>query len=114
ASLGAVGGAPPPPARAALVQLAGTGLVGRTALRGYRVAPPLSREALDELFDARRIIEVGAARLAVGAPGLLPTLRRLQADHVTWAEELQRSADEPPRAVLNEYLRADWAFHQAI
>ncbi|HLT84821.1 MAG TPA: GntR family transcriptional regulator [Phototrophicaceae bacterium] len=107
-------GVSPTPVREALVQLEGTGLVVRTALRGYRVAPPLSREALDELFDARRIIEVGAARLAVGAPGLLPTLRRLHADHVTWAEELQRSAEEPPRAVLNEYLRADWAFHQAI
>lgn len=107
-------GVSPTPVREALVQLEGTGLVVRTALRGYRVAPPLSREALDELFDARRIIEVGAARLAAGAPELLPALRRLHAEHVARAEALQRSAEQTLRTELNEYLQADWAFHQAI
>src|SRR5690625_847636 len=69
-------GVSPTPVREALVQLEATGLVIRTALRGYRVAPPLSVDGLEELFAARRIVEVGAARLAAAnVERLLPVLR---------------------------------------
>ena len=45
------------PIREALARLESTGLVTRAALRGYRVAPFLSSEELDDLMDARGAIE---------------------------------------------------------
>lgn len=108
-------GVSPTPVREALVQLEATGLVVRTALRGYRAAPPLTREAMDELFDARRIIEVGAARQAAArASELLPVLRQRHAVHAEHAERIAESEGEASPGLLNAYLRADWAFHEAI
>ena len=53
-------GFPRHPIREALVNLEHTGLVTRTALRGYRVAPPFSAEQIGQLMDARTIVELGA------------------------------------------------------
>lgn len=107
----------PTPVREALVQLEATGLVVRTALRGYRVAPPLSPEAMEELFAARKLIEIGAARHAfANRAELLPVLRQRHAIHRAHTELIQgiQSDDPSYHEALAEYLKADWGFHQAI
>lgn len=47
----------PTPVREALARLESTGLVDRSALRGYRVAPLMTPTDIDHLMDARRLIE---------------------------------------------------------
>lgn len=110
-------GVSPTPVREALVQLEATGLVVRTALRGYRVAPPLSRGAMEELFDARQLIETGAARVALrNQAELLPILRDRHERHRTHTELIRslNASDPAYETALGEYLKADWGFHQAI
>ncbi len=109
----------PTPVREALVQLEHTGLVSRVALKGYRVAPPLTSEQLDELFDMRKILEVAAVeRAAAHTEDLLPELRVAHAQHVLAAHKLQkrRGTDETPPDFtdLREYFAADWEFHLTI
>ncbi len=113
-SLAAELGVSQTPVREALVQLESTGLVVRTALRGYRVAPPLSLAAMEELFDARRIIEVAAAERAMAhREELLPQLRARHAVHLAHAQALANGPAADAEA-LNTYLQADRAFHEAI
>ncbi|MFC7404159.1 GntR family transcriptional regulator [Georgenia alba] len=111
-------GVSPTPVREALVQLESTGLVTRTALRGYRVAPPMSREVMEQLFDARLLLEVGAARHAVpNRERLAPELRRVLEVQRGHAEALARVTDldqDAPVRDLSAYLAADRAFHDAI
>lgn len=52
------------PVREAMARLEATGLVSRTALRGYRVAPLLTPDELLQLMHARCVIEVENASLA--------------------------------------------------
>lgn len=113
-------GVSPTPIREALVQLEHTGLVERTALRGYRVAPPFTAEQIDQLIDARAIVELGALNLAL--PQRDSLVSRLRSAH----EEHQRviaEIDAVPEETLNEgeritsyrrYFDADWGFHLAI
>jgi DNA-binding GntR family transcriptional regulator len=54
-------GVSPTPVREALARLAGEQLVSFRAYVGYEVLPPLSLRELDELFEAREIIETAAA-----------------------------------------------------
>lgn len=111
-------GVSPTPVREALVQLESTAMVTRTALRGYRVAPLLQGDELAQLFDARLLLEVGAAeRAAERVDDLLPTLRELVAQHAEAAERVRTttgSDGESPRQELRDYFAVDWAFHDAI
>lgn len=111
----------PTPVREALVQMEHTGLVTREALKGYRVAPPMSREHLEQLFDMRLILEpAAAARAMARIEELLPELRAAHARHEAAAERVRRRLDEgrPTTgegfAELREYFTADWSFHLAI
>lgn len=109
----------PTPVREALVQLEHTGLVSRVALKGYRVAPPMTPEQLEELFDMRTILEVAAVERAAGrSDDLLPELRVAHAQHVLAAHKVRevRGAGETPPdfADLREYFAADWEFHLTI
>jgi DNA-binding GntR family transcriptional regulator len=54
-------GVSPTPVREALARLAGEQLVSFRAYVGYAVLPPLSISELDDLFEAREIIETAAA-----------------------------------------------------
>lgn len=109
-------GVSPTPVREALVQLESTGLVTRTALRGYRVAPPMSREVMEQLFDARLVLEAGAVRHAVARKEeLLPELRRILERHRRHTATLAGAAeDDAPVRELSAYIAADRAFHDAI
>ncbi|SDS39414.1 GntR family transcriptional regulator [Agrococcus carbonis] len=107
----------PTPVREAMVQLERTGLVTREALKGYRVAPPLGPQELTELFDARVMLEVEAARLVTPrVEALLPQLRDAHELHGAWAQQvteaMTQGADSTP--VTQEYFAADAAFHRAI
>lgn len=107
----------PTPVREALVQLERTGLVSREARRGYRVAAPLSVAQTAELFDARIVIETGAAAFAARrASELLPELVDVHERHRRTAEAVLELRDDDPRmpARLSEYFDADWRFHQSI
>ncbi|WP_083586865.1 GntR family transcriptional regulator [Agrococcus sp. Marseille-P2731] len=106
----------PTPVREAMVQLERTGLVTREALKGYRVAPPLDAQQLDELFDARLMLELEATRLAL--PRAAELLPRLRAAHELHEERAGRVIEtlrgEPSLRVTQEYFAADAAFHRAI
>jgi DNA-binding GntR family transcriptional regulator len=54
------------PVREALARLHAEGLVTFERHKGYRVAPRPTMEELERLFEARLVIELGAADLAVG------------------------------------------------
>lgn len=110
----------PTPVREALVQLEHTGLVSRVALKGYRIAPPMSAEELAEVFDMRMIVETAAAeRAAQRAAEIVPELRVAHAEHVLAAhrvQELRENSTAPPEGYgdLRAYFSADWKFHLTI
>ncbi|ROR74162.1 GntR family transcriptional regulator [Bogoriella caseilytica] len=113
--LAALLGVSPTPVREALVQLEATGLVTRTALRGYKVAPPMSRTTIEQLFDARLVVEVAAARHAAeNHDGLEPALRAAVDRHRQHAAALTPPTAEASVQDLSEYLAADRAFHDLL
>ncbi len=112
-------GVSPTPIREALGQLEHTGLVARTALKGYRATPPLSSQRMAELMDARAVIEVAAIRRAVPVPaGVVDQLEAASVEHRAAASRVRAMADrEPGRldwATLRDYYTKDWAFHLLI
>ncbi|MGI4896505.1 MAG: GntR family transcriptional regulator [Janthinobacterium lividum] len=97
------------PVREALARLEGTGLVVRSARRGYRTAPLLSGEELAQLVDVRLLVEPGNAQRAC-ARSEDDFVRRLWA-----AVEDQRLAPTGPGySGFKDYLKADWSFHELI
>ncbi|MGK5529702.1 GntR family transcriptional regulator [Streptomyces sp. URMC 129] len=106
------------PVREALVQMEHTGLVTRAALKGYRVAQPLSPEQMAELMAARGVVEIAAVQWAAGRTAdLLPDLRAAHARHELAAREAARLRDGGPPtgyADLRAYFAADWDFHMVI
>ncbi|MDY5854090.1 MAG: GntR family transcriptional regulator [Arcanobacterium sp.] len=109
-------GVSPTPVREALAHLERTGLVERVALRGYRVAQPLSQEQIRQLIDIRTVLEVAAAERANGANGLVPELAKAHQRHREEAFKLEKRARQK---VLEPedfyaYFDADWDFHQVI
>lgn len=108
----------PTPVREALVELERTGLVTREALKGYRVAPPLNAEQLDELFEARLVLEVAATRLAGSEiDAMLPELRERQRRHSEEGEKVLALGDDHARVPLQltqDYFQSDNDFHRAV
>ena len=110
----------PTPVREALVRLEHTGLVSRVALKGYRVAPSLSAEQMNELFDMRMVLETAAAeRAARNAESIVPELRVAHAKHVLAADRVrglraESSARPSDYTDLRAYFEADWEFHLVI
>lgn len=109
----------PTPVREALVQLEHTGLVSRVALKGYKVAPPLTPEQFAELFDMRGILEIAAVERAVSrVDDLVPELRAAHAQHILCAHRVRKLRGTGGRptdlADLREYFAADWEFHLTI
>ncbi|WP_308798882.1 GntR family transcriptional regulator [Agromyces silvae] len=107
----------PTPVREALVMLERTGLVTRVAQKGYRMAPALDDRQLDELFEARILLEVEATRLAFPHRGeLIPTLSRVMQEHEERAEhilEIMGEGGVPPELTA-AYFDIDGEFHNAI
>jgi DNA-binding GntR family transcriptional regulator len=92
--------------RAGLRLLVERGLVIHERNRGAVVAP-LSRRRIDEVFDYRKVLELGALRMALDAGADLgPVLAE-----VDRLEALARQAPGPP---WRELTRAHSAIHRAI
>lgn len=108
----------PTPVREAMVQLERTGLVTREAHKGYRVAPPLSRDQLEELFEARMMLETTATALATPHRRLLlAELRQAEAEHRRAGGEVIAAiarGDADDVALTTSYFSSDAAFHQVI
>lgn len=97
------------PVREALARLESTGMVQRTARRGYRVAPLPTMEELAHLIDLRLIIEpVNAERACARSDGAF-----VQA--LAETVDVQRKAPTGPNYEnFKEFLTADWTFHRLI
>lgn len=107
----------PTPVREAMVQLERTGLVNREALKGYRVAPPLTAGQLNELTDARVMLESTAVRLATPATEtLLPELKAALDEHRTAGEHLLQVIADGSSALTDttDYFARDVDFHRVI
>jgi DNA-binding GntR family transcriptional regulator len=97
------------PVREALARLEATGLVTRSARRGYRAAPLLTPQELAQLVDVRLLVEPGNAERACRRADDA-FVRRLHE-----AVEAQRSAPTGPGfARFKDYLQADWSFHELL
>jgi DNA-binding GntR family transcriptional regulator len=113
-------GVSPTPIREALVHLEHTGLVTRTALRGYRVAPPFNAVQIGQLVDARTIVELGALEHALARrDSLVPVLRQAHEVHRQVIAEIDSRPEESLTndqlvASYRRYFDADWGFHLAI
>jgi DNA-binding GntR family transcriptional regulator len=102
-------GVSPTPIREALARIESTGLVHRAALRGYRVAQMLSEAEVNDLMDARLLLECRNAALAVAhvddgfLDQLTQTVRRMGA-----------APTGPGFAEYREYHAADNEFHHLL
>ncbi|PRY12912.1 GntR family transcriptional regulator [Kineococcus rhizosphaerae] len=102
-------GVSPTPVREAMARIESTGLLERVAMRGYRVAGLLSREEIDQLMDARLLLEchnVAAAAAAVDED-LLARLGET-------VERMARAPKGPSFTEYQDYHRADNEFHRLV
>lgn len=74
------------PIREALHRLENEGVVTRTHLSGYRVAPPMTREEFEELVEMRLLLEPAIARRAA---------ERVPPDHLVALHELNARMAAP-------------------
>ncbi len=111
-------GVSPTPVREALAELEHTGLVTRSALRGYRVAEQLDAQQMSELLAARRVIEVASVRSAVPLPASgLAELTDVHEQHAAAADRLLSTdrSDAPAQlAAVRAYTDIDWQFHLVL
>jgi DNA-binding GntR family transcriptional regulator len=99
------------PLREALARLEHTGLVHREAMKGYRVAPMMTKREISKLMEARLVLEPAMTHEA----GLRTTPEFLEELRVT-VEDLARSADLADTETENFrlYWRSDDRFHVLI
>jgi DNA-binding GntR family transcriptional regulator len=97
------------PVREALARLESTGLVRRTALKGYRVAPVATPEELVSLMQARLVLEPALAELAAHrlTPEILAELERA-------VHDLATAPLGPSFHEFRQYWEADERFHRII
>ncbi len=110
----------PTPIREALVNLEHTGLVTRTAMRGYRVAPPFDSDQVGHLVDARTVVELGALEQALARrETLVPVLRAAHELHGQVIAEIDALPEDSLPvgqriASYRRYFDADWGFHLVV
>ncbi|WP_375599114.1 GntR family transcriptional regulator [Devosia sp. Naph2] len=97
------------PVREALARLEAQGLVVKVHLVGYRVAPPMDRARLDQIYELRlltepRLATLAAERISAGARDeLLSAAKQMEAE----------STAHTPEAYAR-FSRLDEAFHRQI
>ncbi|WP_299039345.1 GntR family transcriptional regulator [uncultured Pseudokineococcus sp.] len=97
------------PVREALARLESTGLVRRTALKGYRVAPMTTPDELDHLMQARLLLEPSLAELAATRLDDQITARLEGAVH-----DLATAPLGPSFHDFRAYWQADERFHRIV
>ncbi|KQW04932.1 GntR family transcriptional regulator [Leifsonia sp. Root4] len=99
------------PLREALARLEHTGLVEREALRGYRVAPMMTRLEVQQLMEARLVLEPTLAEQAAlrKTDEFIGKLRET-------VDEFHQSATlaDVEATGFNQYWRSDDRFHMLI
>jgi len=108
-------GVSPTPVREALVSLERSGLIQYRAQRGYVAAPPLDEQQIEELLDARLVVERAALTRAFRSSweDLATRLDAVHRAHVQAAERLRRS-ETMDYALVREYFDADLEFHRTF
>ncbi|GAA3288120.1 GntR family transcriptional regulator [Nesterenkonia halobia] len=109
-------GVSPTPVREALAHLEHTGLISRSALKGYRVTSPLSSRQMASMIEARSVVELAAVELAMqDADTLKPQLQAAHERHHAEASELAATGTAVPSGhVRRAYFQADQEFHQVF
>ncbi|MEZ0165676.1 GntR family transcriptional regulator [Kineococcus sp. LSe6-4] len=102
-------GVSPTPVREAMARIESTGLVERVAMRGYRVAGLLSREEVDQLMDARLLLE--CHNVAAAAARVDEALLAELADTV---RRMTCAPTGPSFVDYQDYHRADHEFHRLV
>ncbi|WP_370440994.1 GntR family transcriptional regulator [Kineococcus halophytocola] len=97
------------PVREALARLESTGLVRRTALKGYRVAPVATPEELVRLMQARLVLEPALAEMAATRLTL-----QVLGDLEQAVRDLATAPLGPSFHEFREYWAADERFHRII
>jgi DNA-binding GntR family transcriptional regulator len=92
--------------RAALRLLVERGLIAHERNRGA-VVPPLTQRRIDEIFDFRIVLEVGALRMALAAGADLSSVR-------TAVEKLESLAGQADPPSWRELTEAHSEIHEAI
>ncbi len=102
-------GVSPTPVREAMARIERTGLVERVAMRGYRVAGLLSPQEVQELMDARLLLEChnAAAAAARVDDALLDVLEAT-------VHRMEEAPKGPSFADYQDYHRADNEFHRLV
>ncbi|WP_129661764.1 GntR family transcriptional regulator [Rothia uropygialis] len=104
----------PTPVREALAALERSELIKYQPLKGFVVAPPLTSEQIDELIDARLVVELAAFTRAFGDwEALLKDLHEAFAAHTSIADRIA-AEPKPDYALIHAYFEADNAFHEAF
>lgn len=98
----------PTPIREALSRLEADGLVRKTHLRGFRVAPQQTRPEFESMFEVRALLEPHAA----GRAAILATDRQRQ--QIAATEQAMASVDHSSGAGYQEFALLDAQFHQLI
>jgi DNA-binding GntR family transcriptional regulator len=114
-------GVSPTPVREAVAELEATGLVERSAHRGYQAAPPISAAQAREMADVRLLVEPVAAADATRRADSdfrrdLASAHRAHEDAAALAAQWDGSQtdDHGLPVWLTPYFHADWSFHLAI
>lgn len=99
----------PTPIREALARLENSGLVSRTSLRGYRVAPLMTATDIEHLMEARALLEPKLASMATLArtPRFLTALDQALAD-------MKPQSDSEDITLIRRSWAADETFHSLI
>lgn len=102
-------GVSPTPVREALARIESTGLVERAALRGYRVAGLLSRTEVNDLMDARLLLECHNTAAAAGFVS-----EELLEELAGTVERMAAAPKGPSFAEYRDYHAADNEFHHLV
>lgn len=97
------------PIREALARLEPTGLVERSARRGYRVAPLLTTEQLAQLVEARLVLEPANAERACARAGSTTVAALAEA-----VAAQRRASTGPYYSRYKDFMAADQSFHHLI
>jgi DNA-binding GntR family transcriptional regulator len=94
------------PVREALARLSASGLLQFKPNRGYRVSPRLTPDGREALFEARELLELAAAPLAV------ENRNPEQMTELTSLNQAMRKLSAKPRTMPQNFFRLNDKFHR--